>query len=869
MSWLTLLFLLPILPSLVDCVPISVLLIFLCFLRRGVARQKSNIPSKLQNIEKRVQLAVELFNQTRTGFEQMAAAIEQARGELNHWRTRDKANLFSQRCTQMEEELDQLSQSLDELREFPDLMCLTPASPQSVPQGWFPPLLINFCQGIMQTLHAGASWVHQQTLFTAARAEPESNAAKRLRVYVEQLDHFNLLIQEEPHVALHYSQRAEIHRQLGSLDRALADAKKGVDLAPDHYLTHFGLARVYEAMGDYPEAVQKFAKSYQLNPYSPVGNPYYRAIAAIHMGHLDVARKALLEAYLEDITIDAWGSYHFYLALVENDANKKLGGLEKAITLGLVDPVELAKAHYLLATLYADQGNSEKAIQAMDQATAIHPRSLSAFDNYQLYRGVLELVKDPKGYERAKPHLDQAARLGVNVEYRSLDLFHKMKCPEAGMAYFEGSVKDRIEISYRYPMFLGTLMLQKGGWRESISYYRQGVLHSKITLPVISQKLFLILEEIDLHYESMNVISLQTCLERMVGQIGDIGSDAHSAIDAFSLGMIHLLLGDVEKTTAFLSLASQKKSLYEPFLGLIEALEAGEGEQTLESLPLAQLAKITKTQFNDESLSLGMLGFVIMAATEIQSGGVCVTPMTEAFLELAKKAFDGGDEFWEFHEKSFQDIILKWLMNNKLKVGAVLGGFFLVCIVRCIIQEKPPALPQEKEVAGPKKEKKAKYVREEVVESPPSAEEIAAQALKSEQLHYYDRFIRGIFEGSADTVSLRVTKIEEQDGTLNARIECTAPKYFPALETKYEEYQAVIGKDYKKLQCLFTQSFDAPFLWLVKATVNREIIKISDERIGERRREIEELNTQVKTSVEEEERLRKEEKARKKQERKH
>jgi len=77
--------------------------------------------------------------------------------------------------------------------------------------------------------------------------------------------------------------RGQVYTQAGQGEKALADAKKAVELAPDSARAHFVLAGAYEATGQYAEAIKEFEKTSDLAEET---DPQLVVLARMRMGML-------------------------------------------------------------------------------------------------------------------------------------------------------------------------------------------------------------------------------------------------------------------------------------------------------------------------------------------------------------------------------------------------------------------------------------------------------------------------------------------------------------------------------------------------------------------------------------------------------
>jgi Flp pilus assembly protein TadD len=179
-----------------------------------------------------------------------------------------------------------------------------------------------------------------------------------------------LLVQLPNHPEAHYV-LGLTEMRLGNDARAVEELRRTVSLAPENSQAHFNLAKIYNRTGkkEEAEAEQKtFERLWdrQAADRNAEGTARDLFLAGDYSGALREYGR-LLELSPENGRYEL-GRAQCFLKLNEKD--KALAALEKAVAL---DP-KLSDAHYHLAVLYQERGDSEKSQkerQAFDELEAI------------------------------------------------------------------------------------------------------------------------------------------------------------------------------------------------------------------------------------------------------------------------------------------------------------------------------------------------------------------------------------------------------------------------------------------------------------------------------------------------------------------
>ena len=110
-------------------------------------------------------------------------------------------------------------------------------------------------------------------------------------------------IRNDPQVALLYSERGDIYRGKGDLDRAIADYTKAIELDPKYTLAYYNRGLAYMAKSDFDRAIAYDTKVIDIDP--KYANAYY-------------SRAAIYETIKGDKS-RAIADYRTYLTIVPDD----------------------------------------------------------------------------------------------------------------------------------------------------------------------------------------------------------------------------------------------------------------------------------------------------------------------------------------------------------------------------------------------------------------------------------------------------------------------------------------------------------------------------------------------------------------------
>jgi tetratricopeptide (TPR) repeat protein len=151
------------------------------------------------------------------------------------------------------------------------------------------------------------------------------------------------------------------------LDRALAAARRAVEIKPNSAHAHQALMDVLFLRGDHALALEAGEKAFNLNPYNPNILACYGA-RLIALGHLEKGARMMREAAAASAVRPAWHDFYLFLAAyLAGDqrlaASHAAQISSRTFSLGLL-------ARTLVAV---EQGKAELARQQYERLTDLHP----------------------------------------------------------------------------------------------------------------------------------------------------------------------------------------------------------------------------------------------------------------------------------------------------------------------------------------------------------------------------------------------------------------------------------------------------------------------------------------------------------------
>jgi tetratricopeptide (TPR) repeat protein len=223
------------------------------------------------------------------------------------------------------------------------------------------------------------------------------------------LINYTKAIELDPTLPDAYNNRGNIYDDQKQYDLAIADYNRAIELRPDYVEAYNNRGNAYTGKGDHERAIADYNKAVELNP--DYENAYYnRGIAHKEKGDFDRAIADNTKAIGLDPT-DAYAynnrGWAFYL---KRNFDLAIPDFDKSIEL---DPKN-ENAYYNRGLAYAAKGDYEQAISAYSKALELDPADASLYYNrgaaytfrHNLDRAVSDLTKtieiDPK-YANAYP----------------------------------------------------------------------------------------------------------------------------------------------------------------------------------------------------------------------------------------------------------------------------------------------------------------------------------------------------------------------------------------------------------------------------------------------------------------------------------
>lgn len=183
-------------------------------------------------------------------------------------------------------------------------------------------------------------------------------------------------ITKSPDKARPYINRGIAYTNQGSLDKAISDYDKALEISPSYAEAHNNLGFVYYKKGDMEKAITEYDKALEIRPYY---TDAHNNLARAYYNKGELAN-AIVE-YTKAIKFDPDNSMAYgnrgliYRDL--NDFSYAIYDLTKAINL---DP-DSSEAYSNRGIVYAENGYLDKAIADFDKAIAINPGSGEAYAN--------------------------------------------------------------------------------------------------------------------------------------------------------------------------------------------------------------------------------------------------------------------------------------------------------------------------------------------------------------------------------------------------------------------------------------------------------------------------------------------------------
>jgi len=178
---------------------------------------------------------------------------------------------------------------------------------------------------------------------------------------------FEAVLEDEPDRISALTNLGVAYYNIGRLDDAIAQYQKALEVGPDDADIHSNLAAAHVQKGDLAQALAEYQKAIAINPKLAQAH-FGLAVVYLQQGQNDQAVAELQEFQANDDGSDklATAQANVYLGAIyldKGDPEKALVEYQKALQ---VDP-KLAPAHFGVGLIYAQMGQKDQAIKALEQ----------------------------------------------------------------------------------------------------------------------------------------------------------------------------------------------------------------------------------------------------------------------------------------------------------------------------------------------------------------------------------------------------------------------------------------------------------------------------------------------------------------------
>jgi len=178
---------------------------------------------------------------------------------------------------------------------------------------------------------------------------------------------FEAVLQFEPERVSALTNLGVAYYNVGRLDDAIAQYQKALAVGPDDSDIHSNMAAAYVQKNDLAQALAEYQKAIQINPKLAQAH-FGLAVVYLQQGQNDQALEELLKFQTYDDGTDQvateWA--HLYLGEIyreRGEPEKALVEYQKALQ---INP-QLAPAHFGVGLVYAQLGQNDQAIKALEQ----------------------------------------------------------------------------------------------------------------------------------------------------------------------------------------------------------------------------------------------------------------------------------------------------------------------------------------------------------------------------------------------------------------------------------------------------------------------------------------------------------------------
>jgi superkiller protein 3 len=178
---------------------------------------------------------------------------------------------------------------------------------------------------------------------------------------------FEAVLKVEPERVSALTNLGVAYYNVQRLDDAIAQYQKALEVGPDDADIHSNLAAAYVQKNDLTNALAEYQKAVTINPKLSQAH-FGLAVVYLQQGQNDQALEELLSFQTYDDGTDkiATAQANIYLGAVyldKSEPEKALVEYQKALQ---IDP-KLAAAHFGVGLIYAQLGQKDQAIKALEQ----------------------------------------------------------------------------------------------------------------------------------------------------------------------------------------------------------------------------------------------------------------------------------------------------------------------------------------------------------------------------------------------------------------------------------------------------------------------------------------------------------------------
>ncbi len=239
-------------------------------------------------------------------------------------------------------------------------------------------------------------------------------AYQRNKIWRDDLVLWDDVIQKSPHKARPYNNRGNIYIRQGSMDLAMADYNKAIELDPDFADAYNDRGSVYGKQGDYAHALSDLNKAIAIDPryadaYNNRGDVYGKQ--GDYASAMNDYNKVL-----QLIPDDAEAHYNRGVIFDgQGDSAQAMNDYTRAIE---INP-EITEAYIYRGAIWAKEGNTKQALSDFTKAIELKP------DNGYAYNNRAVLYFQLQEYDKAWEDVDRSEASGYSVDPRFINSLQK------------------------------------------------------------------------------------------------------------------------------------------------------------------------------------------------------------------------------------------------------------------------------------------------------------------------------------------------------------------------------------------------------------------------------------------------------------